>query len=194
MSCQSVVKDSVNHINDDIIIDRILDGDKSQYKVLIDKYKGYAFTLAFNVLNNREDAEEAAQDSFIKAFKNLQKFNRQSKFSTWFYRIVTNTAITKGRKNRVVSVDINEARTIGSTARSSVEMDDQKKFVRQGLAQLSDQDKTMLSLFYLKELSLEEISEVTDLKTNLIKVKLYRARKRLATQLKTMLNEEALNL
>ncbi|MEM6524061.1 MAG: sigma-70 family RNA polymerase sigma factor [Bacteroidota bacterium] len=184
----------MNHINDDIIIDRILDGDKSQYKVLIDKYKGYAFTLAFNVLNNREDAEEAAQDSFIKAFKNLQKFNRQSKFSTWFYRIVTNTAITKGRKNRVVSVDINEARTIGSTARSSVEMDDQKKFVRQGLAQLSDQDKTMLSLFYLKELSLEEISEVTDLKTNLIKVKLYRARKRLATQLKTMLNEEALNL
>ena len=85
----------MNHINDDIIIDRILEGDENQYKVLIDKYKNYAFTLALNVLNNREDAEEVAQDSFVKAFKNLKKFNRQAKFSTWFYRIVTNTAITK---------------------------------------------------------------------------------------------------
>ncbi|MEM9300430.1 MAG: sigma-70 family RNA polymerase sigma factor, partial [Bacteroidota bacterium] len=103
----------MSHINDDIIIDRILDGDESQYKILIDKYKVYAFTLAMNVLGNREDAEEVAQDSFIKAFKNLKKFNREAKFSTWFYRIVTNTAITRTRKSRIVGEDIDAAYAVG---------------------------------------------------------------------------------
>ena len=111
----------MNHINDDIIIDRILDGDESQYKILIDKYKSYAFTLALNVLNNQEDAEEVAQDSFIKAFKSLSKFNRQSKFSTWIYRIVTNTAITHRRKKRVVSEDIDQAHSLGIDAKSTLE-------------------------------------------------------------------------
>lgn len=184
----------MNHINDDIIIDRILDGDESQYKILIDKYKGYAFTLALNVLNNREDAEEVAQDSFIKAFKNLKKFNREAKFSTWFYRIVTNTAITHGRKKRIIGEDIDHAYSVGTTSKSSLERDDQKKFVRKGMALLSDQDRLVISLFYLKELSLEEIAEVTEFKANLIKVKLHRARKRLADHLKVILKEEALNL
>lgn len=184
----------MNHINDDIIIDRILDGDESQYKVLIDKYKSYAFTLALNVLNSQEDAEEVAQDSFIKAFKSLSKFNRQSKFSTWFYRIVTNTAITRRRKNRIVGEDIDKARSLGFDAKSTLESEDKQKFVRQGMALLSDQDRLVVSLFYLKELSLEEIAEVTEMKANLIKVKLHRARKRLADNLKMILKEEALSL
>ncbi|MEM9391454.1 MAG: sigma-70 family RNA polymerase sigma factor [Bacteroidota bacterium] len=184
----------MSHINDDIIIDRILDGDESQYKILIDKYKVYAFTLAMNVLGNREDAEEVAQDSFIKAFKNLKKFNREAKFSTWFYRIVTNTAITRTRKSRIVGEDIDAAYAVGVAAKSELEIEDQKTFIRKGIALLSDQDKLMISLFYLKELSLDEIAQVTELKTNLIKVKLHRARKRLADHLKTILKEEALNL
>lgn len=184
----------MNHINDDIIIDRILDGDESQYKILIDKYKSYAFTLAYNVLNSQEDAEEVAQDSFVKAFKSLGKFNRQSKFSTWFYRIVTNTAITHRRKKRLVSEDIDQAHSLGIDAKSTLEVQDKQKFVRQGMSLLNDQDRLVVSLFYLKELSLEEIAEVTEIKANLIKVKLHRARKRLADNLKMILKEEALSL
>ena len=184
----------MSHINDDIIIDRILDGDEAQYKILIDKYKAYAFTLAFNVLNNREDAEEVAQDSFIKAFKNLAKFNRDARFSTWLYRIVTNTALTKTRKKKIISEDINTAFAIGTTPRSSLEKEDQKRFVRKAMSLLTEQDRVVISLFYLKELSLQEIAEITQLDTNLIKVKLHRARKRLADHLKSILKEEALSL
>ena len=124
----------------------------------------------------------------------MKKFNRQAKFSTWFYRIVTNTAITKGRKNRIVGEDIDNAYKVGTVPKSSLESEDRHNFVRLGMALLSEQDSLMISLFYLKELSLEEIAEVTNLKANLIKVKLHRARKRLAEHLKTILKEEALNL
>ncbi|MEM9856533.1 MAG: sigma-70 family RNA polymerase sigma factor [Bacteroidota bacterium] len=184
----------MNHINDDIIIDRILEGDENQYKVLIDKYKNYAFTLALNVLNNREDAEEVAQDSFVKAFKNLKKFNRQAKFSTWFYRIVTNTAITRGRKKRVKGIEIDKAFSLAVGTKEVLEVEDQKYFVRKAISMLSEQDQTVISLFYLQQLSQEEIAEVTELKISLIKVKLHRARKRLANHLKSLLKEEALNL
>lgn len=184
----------MSHINDDIIIERVLDGDESQYKSLIDKYKTYALTLAANVLNNREDAEEVAQDSFVKAFKNLHTFNRSAKFSTWLYRIVTNTALTRARKKKIKTQDIDSAYALGMEPRSSLEREDRKRFVRKGLSPLNEQDRVIISLFYLNELSREEIAEVTELKTNLIKVKLHRARKRLADQLKKILKEEALSL
>ncbi len=184
----------MDHINDDIIIDRILEGEQALYKVLIDKYKHFAFTLAFNILNSREEAEEAAQDSFIKAFRSLSRFNRQAKFSTWFYRIVSNTAITYCRRNKVRKEDIATALAVAAEPEHNLETEDRKRFIRKGLALLSEQDRLVISLFYLKELSLEEIAEITGIKASLVKVRLHRARKRLAVQLQTLLREEALNL
>ena len=72
-----------------LLIDRILAGDRNLYATLVDKYKSYAYTIAMKVLENRPEAEEAAQDAFIKAFHYLKGFNRQAKFSTWLYRIVS---------------------------------------------------------------------------------------------------------
>ncbi|TRX52034.1 RNA polymerase sigma factor [Fulvivirga sp. M361] len=184
----------MDHINDDIILDKILAGDNSQYKILINKYKDYAFTLAYNILNHREEAEEAAQDSFVKAFRHLPKFNRKAKFSTWLYKIVTNTAITYCRKQKVKKEDIDRIAGIGEVPVSELELADRKKFIRRALALLNEQDRSVISLFYLKELSLEEIAEVTGIKGNLVKVKLHRARKKLAKYMKLILQEEALIL
>src|SRR5690349_10168860 len=80
-------------------IDRILAGEQKAYAELIDRHKRYAYTLAYKILQNRPEAEEVAQDSFIKAYQNLAAFNRQAKFSTWLYRIVFNTSISYKRKN-----------------------------------------------------------------------------------------------
>ncbi|MCG8390959.1 MAG: sigma-70 family RNA polymerase sigma factor [Cytophagales bacterium] len=184
----------MDHINDDIIVDRILGGEEELYKILIDKYKRFAFTLAYNILNNSEEAEEAAQDSFIKAFRALAKFNRQAKFSTWLYRIVSNTAITYGRRNKVKKEDIELAKNISTAPAQNLEKQDQQRFLHQGLSRLGEQDRLVISLFYLKELSLEEIAGIMDIKASLVKVKLHRARKRLANQMQFLLREEALNL
>jgi RNA polymerase sigma factor (sigma-70 family) len=82
------------------IIDRVLAGEQNLYAALVNRYKGYAYTIALKILQNRPEAEEAAQDAFIKAFHHLSGFNRQSKFSTWLYRIVFNTSISYKRKHR----------------------------------------------------------------------------------------------
>ena len=84
------------------LIDQVLAGKQEPYALLVDHYKSYAFTIALKILNNRSDAEEVAQDAFIKAFHYLKNFNRQARFSTWLYRIVFNTAISHKRKNNQV--------------------------------------------------------------------------------------------
>lgn len=182
-------------MDDEIIIDKVLGGEKEFYNQLIEKHKSYAFTIALNVLNNREDAEEVAHDSFIKAYQSLTSFNRQSKFSTWLYRIVFNTAISCKRKQKGKKESLDTVKyTYSEGSSSEMESQDQKRFIRQALSLLPEIDRNVLTLFYLKEFSLEEIAEITNMSFNTAKVRLHRARKKLADEMKTILKEEALNL
>ena len=80
---------------DQIYIDKILQGDSNAYAYLIDKYKNMAYTIAIKIVKNTEDAEEVAQDSFLKAFQKLETFKGDSKFSTWLYTIIYRNAISK---------------------------------------------------------------------------------------------------
>ncbi|MBL6444923.1 RNA polymerase sigma factor [Fulvivirga sp. 29W222] len=185
----------VKNLDDDIIIDKVLRGQRELYNQLIERHKSYAFTIALNILNNREDAEEVAHDSFIKAYQSLTNFNRQSKFSTWLYRIVFNTAITCKRKQRVKKESLDTVKyTYYEGSSAEMEIQDQKRFIKQALSLLPEIDRSILTLFYLKEFSLEEIADITKMSFNTAKVRLHRARKKLADGMKTILKEEALNL
>jgi RNA polymerase sigma factor (sigma-70 family) len=180
---------------DNVIIDQLLAGDREVYAVLVNKYKSYAFTIAQKILQNRPEAEEAAQDAFIKAFHHLAGFNRESKFSTWLYRIVFNTAISYRRKNRPQFQSI-ETTIIeyDQDADGILEKIDKKKYLNQAMLKLSEADRGALTLFYLEEFSLEEIAEITGMQANTAKVRIHRARLRLADELKNILNQEALTL
>jgi RNA polymerase sigma factor (sigma-70 family) len=180
---------------DHILIDQLLAGDREVYAVLVNKYKSYAFTIAQKILQNRPEAEEAAQDAFIKAFHHLTSFNRESKFSTWLYRIVFNTAISYRRKNRQQFQSI-ETTIIeyDQDADGMLEKIDKKKYLNQAMLKLSEADRGALTLFYLEEFSLEEIAEITGMQANTAKVRIHRARLRLADELKSILNQEALTL
>ncbi len=180
---------------DHILIDQLLAGDREVYAVLVNKYKSYAFTIAQKILQNRPEAEEAAQDAFIKAFHHLASFNRESKFSTWLYRIVFNTAISYRRKNRQQFQSI-ETTIIeyDQDADGMLEKIDKKKYLNQAMLKLSEADRGALTLFYLEEFSLEEIAEITGMQANTAKVRIHRARLRLADELKNILNHEALTL
>lgn len=137
----------------------------------------------------------AAQDAFIKAFQNLARFNREAKFSTWLYRIAFNTAISYKRKSKAVFQSIDDLQ-LGhrQEGEGNAEHDDKKKFIELALSRLNDADRLAINLFYLQEFSLEEIAEITGMQANTVKVRIHRARQRLADELKAILQKEALTL
>ena len=93
---------------DHICIEKVLQGDTSSYNYLVNNYKDMEYNLAIKIIRNHEDAEEVAQDSFVKAFQKLNSFKGESKFSTWLYTIVYRTAISKIRKKNIETTDIND--------------------------------------------------------------------------------------
>lgn len=185
----------MTHDPDIPIIDRILAGEQSVYAELVNRYKGYAYTIAFKVVQSRVDAEEVAQDAFVKAFHHLKSFQRESKFSTWLYRIVFNTAISYRRKSRPDFRSIESTMLLqGHEGEDRLERADKRKFLDTAIGRLNQADRIALTLFYLEEFSLEEIAEITGMQANTVKVRIHRARQRLADELKAILKSEALSL
>lgn len=177
------------------LIDRIINGEQQLYALLVEQYKNYAFTIAFKVVENKSDAEEVAQDAFVKAYHYLKGFKRDARFSTWLYRIVFNTAISHKRKNRhqFQSLDVSLVNPEGGAA-ISMERKDKQVFIDRALKNLNELDRLSIQLFYLKEFSLEEVAGMMGQKVNTTKVRIHRARLRLADELKLILKKEALTL
>jgi RNA polymerase sigma-70 factor (ECF subfamily) len=178
------------------LLDRILNGEQEAYAILVDSHKSYAFTIALKILNNRPEAEEAAQDAFIKAFHYLKGFNRQAKFSTWLYRIVFNTAISYKRKNRAQfqSIDNMAIAYGGGDSNQGLERNDKEVFVRQAMDKLSEANRLAIQLYYINEFSLEEVAGILNQPINTVKVRVHRARQRVGDELKKILKSEALTL
>ena len=182
---------------DNSIIERILSGDKSGYRDLANRHKDYAFTVAYKIAGTREDAEEIAQDAFIQAFQALPGFNQDAKFTTWFYRIVFNSALMFKRKNRIQAEDIERsqpAQYVAADTDKNLKISEQRQYIQKAFNHLSPDDVTMITLFYLKEQSLEEIAQVVGISAETVKVKLCRARKRLAETMNRMLGKEVKTL
>ena len=182
---------------DNSIIERILSGDKSGYKDLANRHKDYAFTVAYKITGTREDAEEIAQDAFIQAFQALPTFNQEAKFTTWFYRIVFNAALMFKRKNRIQAENIElsqSAQYVAADTDKNLKITEQRQYIQKAFNHLLPDDVTMITLFYLKEQSLEEIAQVVGISAETVKVKLCRARKRLAETMSKMLGKEVKTL
>jgi len=182
--------------NDQVYIEAILNGDANAFTVLVDRYKDLVFTLSLRMMKHTEEAEEAAQDTFIKAYKSLNKFKGDSKFSTWIYRVAYNTCLDRLKKNKrqQYTVEINEytehqVKTIDN-ALDQIEAKEKQQAIQDCLALLPSEDSFLLTLYYFEELSLEEIGKIVSLKPNNVKVKLFRSRKKLATVLKRNLDND----
>ncbi len=182
--------------NDQIIINQIIEGDTNAFSVLVDRYKDLVFTLAMRMVKNREEAEEVSQDTFIKVFKSLEKFQGKSKFSTWIYRVAYNTCLDRLKKLKreynVVAIDEYTEHQIKTLDNALAQMEEQehKDKIQQCLQLLPSDDSFLLTLYYFEEQSLEEISKVVGLTANNVKVKLFRSRKKLMTILREQLEPE----
>lgn len=171
---------------DEEIINRILKGEQPVFAILVEKYKNYVFTLVLRFTENREDAEEIAQDVFVKAYRSLADFRGDSKFSTWLFTITRTTCLSFLRKKKldIQSLD-NERTSLQLENRESefnanlVEKKSRHAMLNQAIAMLSVDDTQVLNLFYKADQTLEEIGRIMRLDPNTVKVKLHRARQRL---------------
>lgn len=187
--------------DDSFYIEEILKGNSSAYAPLVDKHKAMVYTICFKIVRKAEEAEELAQDTFLKAFDKLDKFRGDAKFSTWLYRIAYNAAISMTRKRRLevhalddfVISNYSEDDTRENL--DSVDMEDQQKMLKIALQTLSDEDYLIINLFYLKEQPVNEISIITGLSAANVKVKLHRIRKKLYAKMQEELekNNEVVN-
>jgi len=182
--------------SDQIYIDKVLQGDTNAFAYLINKYKSMVYTIAIKIVKSHEDAEEVAQDSFLKAYEKLDSFKGNSKFSTWLYTIAYRNSITKIRKKKVATSDIDDYVMDNYSEGSefpqleAIKNGEQQKYVREAIGRLPEKDALLITLFYMNESSIEEIEQITSLTQSNIKVKLFRARKKLNTELSFLLKEE----
>ena len=179
------------------IISLVLNGDKNAYSMLVEQYQNFVFTVVLRYVKSREDAEEVAQDVFIKAYRYLADFKGASKFSTWLYTITTTTCITFLRKKKldVKSLD-NENVFAGvenvdsGMSANQVEQKSKVNMVNEAIKLLSPDDAQIITLFYKGEQTLEEIAQILGKETNAIKVQLHRARSRLKDKMQKHFAEE----
>lgn len=188
-------------LNDNELISRVLSGDQQAYAGLVSRYQSYVFTLALRMVKSRQDAEEVAQDSFIKAYKYLGDFKGASKFSTWLYTIVNNTAISFLRKKKVEihSLDNEKVFEVADSKESGmganmIEQKSKMAMVNQAISMLNPDDAQIITLFYKAEQSLDETAQILGIEINAAKVRLYRARTRLKEKMETYFAEEVKNL
>ena len=183
---------------DQLYITKVINGDTNAFVYLVDNYKNMVFGLAFKMTKSREEAEEVSQDTFIKAYKNLNKFKGDSKFSTWLYRIAYHTSLDaiKKNKNANATFDINEVTFNQIKAvehiLEGIERKERAKVMDACLQKLPDEERSIIWMFYYDELSLKEIIEVTGISEANLKVKLHRARKKLLTIVKENVEPEIL--
>jgi len=167
--------------SDQEILDSVIRGNQADYSIIIDRYKNKAFSLLKRMLKNEQDAEETLQDCFLKAYNSLNSFKGEAKFSTWFYRIIYNTALTKlsskkrKTENQMSSVDDHFDLKSDYDFRSS-ERKDISVFVNDLVNQLPERFATVINLYYLNEMSCEEISKILNISVSNVKVILHRSR------------------
>ncbi|KLT70683.1 RNA polymerase sigma factor [Flavobacterium sp. ABG] len=183
-------------LDDQHYIRLIIQGDSNSFAVLVNRYKDMIFSLALKMVKNREEAEEVAQDTFIKIYTSLSKFKGDSKFSTWIYKIAYNTCLDRLKKNRKeennISIDEFSAHLIKTmdNALSVLEEKERKQTIQKCLNLLPGDENFLLTLFYFDDQSLEEIGKIMNISANNAKVKLFRSRQKLAVILKKQLEPE----
>ena len=186
--------------DDNHYIELVIKGETAAFTTLVNRYKDLVFTIAMNITRNREDAEEVAQDAFLNAFRKLDGFRRESGFATWLYRIAYNESISKVRKKRIITMELEEEIT-EIIPEDEIEEDiagldenEQKKAVAKILEKLPEVDRVLITLFYMENHPVTEISEVTGLGESNVKVRLHRVRRKIYQELQEILKMRSLHL
>lgn len=187
-------------LQDAELVRMVLAGRQELYALLVQRHQDFAFTLALRYVGNREEAEELAQDAFVKAYRSLADFRGQAKFSTWLYTIVHYTCLSHLRKNKgpVVAVTPERMSMLEHTTAAEVSHpgDDRNRrhWIEKAIALLPETDARIITLFYQADQQVEEIGRILGMTTSNVKVRLFRARQKLRDILQQQLAHETNDL
>jgi RNA polymerase sigma-70 factor (ECF subfamily) len=163
------------------LVARARQGDLAAFRELVDRHRDRAYALALRVLRSEPDAEEVAQDAFVRAWRALPGFRGESRFGTWLYAIVMRRAIDRaatlrGRRTREVDLDAAAEQTASSNAGPAREQAQLALRLERLLGRLSEAQRAVVTLFYYEERSVEEVSRTLGMPTGTVKTHLSRAR------------------
>ena len=171
------------------IIARARRGDADAFEQLVVSYRDQVFRLALRMCGSEADADEVAQEAFLSAWKALPNFRGESQFSTWLYQLTTHAAIDLMRreKRQIASADITEvsAADPAPSPQQQAEQSEQREIVRDAILQLAPEQREVVVLRFMEELSYEEIGAVLKLPSGTVKSRLNRAK----AQLKEILSK-----
>jgi RNA polymerase sigma-70 factor (ECF subfamily) len=182
--------------DDTYCITQVLQGNTNAYSYLVEKYKRMAYTLALKLVQVPEDAEEIAQDAFVKAFQALDTFKGESKFSTWLYKIIYNVSIARLRKKRleVISIDDDQNSDFDicepDDFLTKLTIEEQNAIVRSCIDQLPAGERALITLYYMNESTVREITHITGDTESNVKIKLFRIRNKLRGMIKYNLRDK----
>ena len=179
---------------DTYYIQRIQAGDVACFACLLDKYSRPINSLILKVVRSQEEAEELAQDTFMKVFKNLASFKGDCSFSTWIYRIAYNTAVSETRRRKREWACIDQARLANLPDSEAERMDawegrqEYLDALARAVGELEPEERALVTLFYYEEYSVSECAGITQMSESNIKVRLHRIRKKLYILVNTQLH------
>ncbi len=177
-------------------IKQVKNGDQDAFSEIIELYKDKVYQLCYRMLGNSHEAEDVAQEAFIRAFINIESFHIEKKFSTWIFRIATNLSIDRIRKKKPdYFLDAELSKSEGLTMYSQVANDsplpedelvslELQQIVQEEILKLPEKYRAVVVLKYIEELSLKEISDILELPISTIKTRIHRGREALRKQLK----------
>jgi RNA polymerase sigma-70 factor (ECF subfamily) len=178
--------------NDKLIISQIISGDANKYRILIRRYKNPVFAMGKSFFHNESDSEDFVQEVFLKAYRNLERFEGRSRFSTWLYRIAYHTAINNLQRRKEYSSlsedessDSNEGNLVSAhrTPEENLLRNTAKKAVLKAVKELPEKYRVCIDLYFFYDRTYAEIEKITGFKENTVKSHVFRAKKILKEQL-----------
>ncbi len=184
--------------SDQRLVKRVCAGEREVFAQLIERYKSRIFHTTLRMLRNREEAEEAAQDTFVRAYRGLAKFREDASFATWIYKICYNVCLNYLERKKPPRVDLSEADFFSlpeeDTPDRLFEHREFQHLLEQAMAALPPKQSSALVLYHAQELSYQEIAEIMEEPINSVKTHLFRGRAKLREKILQMMPQEELAL
>lgn len=180
--------------SDQVIIENILKGQGELYEEIIKRYKNNIYSLCMRMVRNSEDAKDLAQDTFIKAYQNLEKYNPEYKFSTWIFKVASNLCIDHLRKTKTQNLPYDDKISMPHDTASAENIylhNSNKKQIEKAIQDLPEDYRILIILYHKEGLSYEQMCEMLKLPMSKVKNRLHRARNRLKEVLVDIKKEES---
>lgn len=168
---------------DGAAVKRCLNGEPAAFEVLVGRYQQIMFNVALRMLGNYEDARDAAQNTFVKAYEKLGTYDPERRFFSWIYRILMNECLNLRRRPATEQLADTGAAVADSSEVDVVEAAERKRDVRQAILSLSPAYREVIVLRHFAALSYEQMSEAIGVPTKTVKSRLHTARQQLAGEL-----------